>query len=73
MADTDSSYIDLAELNRLSSGLFDLSCELDSVAHVASLDESSPLYHLGFLLGRLSERLATQVSDLQGLSLGARS
>lgn len=73
MADADSSYIDLAELKRLSSGLFDLSCEIDSVAHVASLDDSSPLYHLGFLLARFSERLAVQVGELQALGNGVPS
>lgn len=73
MADADSSYMHLAELNRLSNGLFDLSCEIDSLAHISTQDESSPFYHLGSLLLRVSERLATQVAELQALGKGVPS
>jgi hypothetical protein len=73
MADADSSYTDLAELNRLSNGLFDLSCEIDSLAQISSHDESSPFYHLGSLLLRFSDRLATHVAALQALGKGAPS
>jgi hypothetical protein len=73
MADADSSYMHLAELNRLSNGLFDLSCEIDCLAHISTHDESSPSYHLGSLLLRVSERLAAHVADLQALGNGVSS
>ncbi|MFN7155555.1 MAG: hypothetical protein ACK4OE_17910 [Acidovorax sp.] len=79
MADTDSSYIELAHLTRLaefkraSDGLFDLSCEIDSLAQVASSDESSPYYHLGSLLLRFSGRLRDRVGQLQELAVKASS
>ncbi|WP_440112171.1 hypothetical protein [Acidovorax sp. BL-A-41-H1] len=65
MADADSSDTQLAELETFTRSLYDLSCEIDAVAQVASVDDASPIAPLGFLLSRFSERMAMQVAGLQ--------